>query len=73
VDGTLGTDQIYTIDAGLVRDWTTNPYVAPSSGASTSSGSSGSSTGTGSPSGAGASSTGPDLTPSTGTSSDTGF
>lgn len=73
VDGTLGTDQIYTIDAGLVRDWTTNPYVAPSSAASTSSGSSGSSTGTGSPSGAGASSTGPDLTPSTGTSSDTGF
>lgn len=29
VDGELATDQIYTIDASLVRDWTTNPYVAP--------------------------------------------
>lgn len=29
VDGMMATDQLYTVDASLVRDWTTNPYVSP--------------------------------------------
>lgn len=27
IDGTVATDQVYTIDANLIRNWTTNPFV----------------------------------------------
>lgn len=46
VDGTLATDQLYTIDANLVRDWTTNPYVATSAAAESTGGTTGAATGT---------------------------
>lgn len=60
INGSLARDQIYTIDATLIRDWTVSPYTGTSSGTSGSgtSGASTSSSGTDNGTGSTASSSG---------------